>query len=458
MGEKGPITGSLDVPAGRLHGGRVAIDPTQSIVRFLDDSAECVLRVLSGDDVGRELLLSDTPSTVGRSSRADLQLTNSTVSDRHAVLRRVAGGVEVQDLESTNGTTYLGTRIQHAVIPLGATVEFGKCRVSLSRARASELEASTQEHYGEIWGASEPMRRLFAALERIERIDFPVLLLGETGVGKELFAHEIHKKSRRSKHPFVICDCASLALSVAESELFGHVRGAFTSAESERKGLFEQAHRGTIFLDELGELPPELQPKLLRVLEGGQIRPVGASGTRDVDVRVVAATNRDLSQEVRAGRFRQDLFFRLNPITLQIPPLRARPGDIPALVQRILERLGCGEVTLSEETLRLLGSTYEWPGNVRELRNALMHVQALGQLPESLASDLSEGGPAPLLPGDTSDGAFRDAKRQAVDAFERDYLASRLNQAGGNVSEAARLSGLDRSRFRRLLKKHGLHG
>ena len=301
------------------------------------------------------------------------------------------------------------------------------------------------------------MRQLYATLERLEQTDYAVLITGETGVGKELVAQELHRASTRAGGPLIVLDCAGVTPNLVESELFGHVRGAFTGAHADRKGVFERAHGGTVLIDEIGELPLELQPKLLRVLESKSVSPVGGSGRLPVDFRLLAATNRDLRAEVEAGRFRADLFFRINVISVSVPPLRERRGDIPALMSHFLAEHGLSDLSLSPPTVELFTSTYDWPGNVRELKNAVARVSIIGE--PAGPAELADGAAAPGTQAGVSvdlDEPLSRAKRRLVDAFEREYLAMQLERTGGNIGQAARSSQMDRSQFKRLLRRHGL--
>jgi DNA-binding NtrC family response regulator len=301
------------------------------------------------------------------------------------------------------------------------------------------------------------MREAFTLLERMASGDADVLIQGETGTGKELCAEGLHKEGQRRSGPFVIVDLAGLTPSLIESELFGHVKGAFTGAHTDRAGAFERANGGTVFLDEVGELPMEVQPRLLRALERRQVKRVGANDYRKVDIRVVSATHVNLEEAVKQGRFREDLFHRLAVLRVQLPPLRERLEDIPLLVDTVLERMGKPPSVLSEQTRALL-TQYPWPGNVRELRNVVERVVNLGEeaLPDMPTQpEIRVSRPRvsvdPELP-------FKEAKEQLIEGFERDYLKSLLERCGGNISRAAREAGIARLYVRKLLKKHGLQG
>jgi two-component system, NtrC family, nitrogen regulation response regulator GlnG len=289
-----------------------------------------------------------------------------------------------------------------------------------------------------------------------------VLIQGETGTGKEGCAEGIHAGGKRRDGPFVIVDLAGIAPTLIESELFGHVKGAFTGAQSDRAGVFERAQGGTVFLDEVGELPPEIQPRLLRVLERRQVKRVGANDYRTVDVRVIAATHVDLEGAVKAGKFREDLFHRLAVLRVTLPPLRERLDDIPLLVDTVLGRMGRPPSALSDQTRALL-SQYPWPGNVRELRNVVERVVNMGEeaLPDIspiVSVDKPRTSGSVVVGPPELDLPFKEAKERLIEGFEKDYLKGLLERCGGNVSRASREAGIDRVYLRKLLKKHGLHG
>jgi transcriptional regulator with GAF, ATPase, and Fis domain len=322
------------------------------------------------------------------------------------------------------------------------------------------------------------MAAMMRLIEGVAPTSSTVLILGESGAGKELVARAVHERSPRASKPLITVNCAAIPKELVESELFGHVRGAFTGAQSARAGLFEAAHGGTILLDEVGDLPIAAQVKLLRTLQSGEVRRVGSDAPTVVDVRVLAATNVDLKAAIDAGTFRRDFYYRLNVITINVPPLRARRADVPLLAYEFLARFarasGRNVTRISPEALRAL-ETYDWPGNVRELEHAIEHAVILTRgeeivpdvlpfvappaTPEAAVAD----GPAPEIaaapPGEaTIDLApllelpYTSAKSRAVALFNELYLGRALERAGSNVSEAARLSGLDRSNFRRLLR------
>jgi DNA-binding NtrC family response regulator len=280
------------------------------------------------------------------------------------------------------------------------------------------------------------------------------LITGETGTGKELVAQAVHEHSNRSGGPFIVVDCASIPGPLAESLLFGHERGAFTGATERRSGAFHDAHRGTIFLDELGELPPELQPKLLRALSERKVKRVGASSYESVDVRVLAATRRDLGRSMNTGRFRSDLFFRIAQVRIELPPLRERREDVALLVQRVCERIGRAE--RAADVIELIASTlaqHDFPGNVRELVNVASVAASLPPGAEAVAAVLPLEGGGDVAPPMS---AFTEAKRTAVSAFEQRYFSDLVRATDGNVSEMARRAGMERHHVRAFLKKYGL--
>ena len=309
--------------------------------------------------------------------------------------------------------------------------------------------------------ASPAFAETVAMLERAARTDASVLLIGESGTGKELLAHHLHDSSSRAGKPFVPVDCASIPADLFESELFGHERGAFTGAAAQKLGLFQVADGGTLFFDELGELPPAFQPKLLRAIQERSVRPVGSNEQRLVDVRIVAATNRMLQKEVDEGRFRADLFYRLDVVRIEVPPLRERPEDVEVLCRHFVERFG-GPVGIhgvtADAAAVLRGHT--WPGNVRQLRNAIERACALGHPPELQLADLppelrSDAALAPLGTDD-SGGTFQEMKARRIAAIESSYLEGLLKKHKGNVTHCSEEAGMERSAFQKLMQKYGI--
>ncbi|HEY3803353.1 MAG TPA: sigma-54 dependent transcriptional regulator [Kofleriaceae bacterium] len=331
-----------------------------------------------------------------------------------------------------------------------------------------ELAGVKRQLGGDLVGSSAPIRRMKAALERLGDQSVAVLIQGESGTGKELVARSLHEHGARRKKRFVALNCGAIPESLIDSELFGHVKGAYTGATTDRAGVFVEADGGTLFLDEIGDMPLAVQARLLRVLQEGEVRAVGGNGVKSIDVRVVAASNVELAQAVEQGRFRQDLFYRLNVVTIRVPPLRERPDDVPLLAAHFLKKHGgAPPPALAPEALEAM-TEYGWPGNVRELENAVLHAIALrrGESigPESLPPQISGHGRANsgarFVESSTDDGdelvGLTEAKRRASAAYEKRYLVRVMEKAKGSVSEAARLAGLDRTNFRRLLQRHGI--
>ncbi len=389
---------------------------------------------------------------IGTHSSNDLVLRDPCVSSFHCKLTRSGAGWRLTDNGSLNGTRLDGVRVRDADLGTEGTITVGDSILLVRATDATgEIPVPDIQSFGALGGTSVVMRRLFAFLEKVAASEINVLIEGESGTGKELVAAEIVQRGPRAEGPFVIVDCGAISPSLVESELFGHVRGAFTGAERERVGAFEAANGGTVFLDEIGELPLELQPKLLRALESREIRRVGETRPRKVDVRVIAATNRDLQREVNKGLFREDLYFRLAVMDVRVPPLRDRLEDLPLLVRGFLAALGMADQQ-DLFTPRVLAelAAHDWPGNVRELRN---YVERTIVLREPPPTSKRQGGTA----GDVDLGTpFKLAKDAVVNTFERSYLAALLEAAGGNVSRAARSGGMDRMYLHRLIQKHGL--
>jgi DNA-binding NtrC family response regulator len=415
------------------------------------------LQVVSGRDAGRRHDFDGT-ARIGTRALAELVLTDPRVSGLHCEV--VAGEpLRVRDLGSKNGTFLGGYRVIEAVVPSGDSIAVGDTRIRVVPIdEPVEVPLADTDDYFGIVGQSASIRAMTARLERLAGTDTTVLIMGETGSGKERVAEALHLSGPRAQGPLVIVDCGSLPPTLIESELFGHERGAFTGATSQFKGAFERAHGGTLFLDEIGELPLELQPKLLRAIESRTVRRVGGGKPVSVDVRLLAATHRDLAMEVQHGRFREDLYYRLAVVSLTVPPLRERLDDIPPLAMRLLREIGGDAAScLTVESLAAMQS-YEWPGNVRELRNSLERAAALME-PVAL-------GPADAAPAAASEAPaaidlkepFRVGKQRAIEAFERAYMTAMLEACDGNISESARRSGMDRMSIHRLLQRLGLRG
>lgn len=426
---------------------------------------------VSGPDAGHSWMVEHDVVSIGSIKGSGIELTDSTVSRRHAEVRREKDGVLLADCGSTNGTFVGDVRVREVFLTPETQFKVGKTELIFTPAdEVIEIRPSSKSKLAGMVGNSTAVREVFSIIERVAPTDLTCLITGETGTGKELASRAVHDLSKRSKKAFRVFDCGAAAKNLIESELFGHEKGAFTGATSSREGVFEQADGGTIFLDEIGELPLDLQPKLLRVLEQREVRRVGSGRIRPVDVRVVGATNRNLREEVEAGRFREDLYYRLAVVEVQLPPLRERMGDFPLLVQHLLERAPHNPgVTGIDSAVLELFNAYHWPGNIRELCNVIERAipftdgQTIGM---SALPDALRGSKAPpssgvnlslkdaaMTPG-ASQMPFKDAKEQLIQAFERQYLVDLIERHGGNVSKAARAADMDRKSITRLLKKH----
>ncbi|WP_437940978.1 sigma 54-interacting transcriptional regulator [Sorangium sp. So ce341] len=440
-------------------------------------------------NVTREARLTMDLMVVGTGPECDLIVPDARVSRRHCELKLTRRGVVLRDLGSKNGTFIGEIPVMEAILPAGAVATIGSTRLSIALEGAPSLvRLSASERFGEAIGRSVVMRALFAQLERAAATAETILLLGESGTGKEVLARAIHAASPRRDGPLVIVDCGAVAPSLVEAELFGHTRGAFTGAVAPHAGLLEQADGGTLFIDELGELPLDLQPKLLRALEARQIRRVGSSEWRPFDARVIAATHRDLRARVAEGTFRQDLYYRLAVVEVRVPALRERKDDIPALVERFLAAQSPPRAlsNLPPNVMDVLLS-HDWPGNVRELRNMVSRLvifpdlarEALGV---ALAPSRAEAAPparraaapspasaaeraeAPAA-GTAEDGLsallqmqLHEARDAVVEHFERRYVAAKLREHGGNVSRTADAIGVSRQLVYRLIERYGLRG
>lgn len=411
--------------------------------------------IIGGPNTGTSRAIEGT-MTVGSHPDAGLNLTDTTVSRYHVELTARPDGIRVRDLESTNGTYLGGARISEVIVEDQATISVGKTSLKISTMEADLGKPEVQASFGPAIGAAPAMKQLFGMLERVAPSESTVLLLGETGTGKEVLARAIHEKSSRAGRPFVVVDCGSVAPTLIESELFGHVRGSFTGAIADRNGAFLEADGGTIFLDELGELPLELQPKLLRVLEAGTIRRVGEDKHRRIDVRVVAATHRDLEAEVAANRFRRDLYYRLAVVLVTVPPLRDRLDDLPLLTQHFVKQMGRGDFEVPRALMARFAA-YHWPGNVRELRNLVERSLAgadMGPLPH----ETSTSARTLTATEDITDLPFKEAKERLVESFTKEYLVTLLEKCNGNMSQMAREAGIARNYVHRLVAKYGLKG
>src|SRR6188474_3092743 len=440
----------------------------------------CRVEVTSGPDAGLVRDIEASVIRIGARRGNDVQLTDSKVSGLHCEIRLDDRGYRLRDLDSTNGTYVSSLRINDVYIQPGAQIALGGTRLKFEPLGESvEIELADTDRFGSMIGRSVKMREMFARLEKLARTDTTVLVTGETGAGKELVAEALHDHSPRANGPFVVLDCGSIPPNLIESELFGHERGAFTGATNSYAGAFERAHGGTVFLDEIGELPLAMQPKLLRVLERKEVRRVGGTKTLEVDLRVVAATNRDLGVEVNRGRFREDLYYRLAVARVHVPPLRERKDDLPLLIEHIMTTTPGGETaSIAQETIDLM-MKHDWPGNVRELRNVIERAVLLSETPES--EDALRRAPVPpgtprsnepsitATPSQTATSAeasmtvpvdvgipFKLAKQNVISEFEKRYISRLLAQHDGNISAAARAAGIDRMSIHKMLHRLGL--
>lgn len=410
---------------------------------------EARARVLTLGGGGGSIRLSKGGCIIGSGAGADLVVDDRSVSRAHVELALVPDGIAVRDLGSRNGTMYLGQRIERAVLEPGAILSLGATRIALEPCTEGADDAPyPHDFYRGMIGGSSAARRLFGVLSRLEGLSVNVLVGGESGTGKELVARALHEGSRRSG-ALVCVNCGAIARELITAELFGHKRGAFTGAVETREGAFEAAHSGTLFLDEIAELPLDVQPTLLRALESGEVRAVGSDRVVRVDVRIVAATHKDLEREVAAGRFREDLYFRLAVLKVSVPPLRDRRDDIPALARRFAAEVGLGELpaSVNAELVRR-----PWPGNVRELRNVVQAYAALGALPASNAPVLGEMDPWLAKVIDVR-RPYAELKDRLLEEFQRAYLEELLRKVNGNQTAAAKLAGMDRTHLGKLVAR-----
>ncbi|MGZ3429285.1 MAG: sigma 54-interacting transcriptional regulator, partial [Polyangia bacterium] len=445
-------------------------DGARATVRHLRKSK---VVVVSGAEQGREVEVGKPRVTGGRSIINDLVLSDKAISGSHFEILARDDGYRLRDLDSTNGTFIGELRIREVWLKPGQEFRVGHTLLRfVPTQEIVEIPLSKRDTFESVTGSSVRMREIFATLEKVAPSELTVMVTGETGTGKEMIARGIHQASPRKSKPFVVLDCGAIPKDLIESTLFGHEKGSFTGAVAQHQGCFEQAHGGTIFLDEIGELDINLQPKLLRVLENRELKRVGGDRVIKIDVRVVAATNRDLRQMVNQGTFREDLYFRLSVIHVELPPLRERKEDIPALADVFLReiggRRGMSMVFAPDAVASLQG--HSWPGNVRELKNVVERAASLTEGAMVTRADLmfnrdgggprssspsgpgggrsngsSEGGGGelsmpPILPGID----FKEAKQRVVDHFELAYLKQLLERHDGNITRSAQEAGLTR--------------
>jgi DNA-binding NtrC family response regulator len=458
----------------------------------------CMLQAV--DNPGQEWTFDKEEIRIGSMQDNDVVLGDDTVSRYHCRITQEDNGYVLLDQRSTNGTFINKVRIREGFLKPGSIVSVGQSQLRFNaREEEVEITPSPLDRCAGLIGGNSRMREIYSIIEKIAPTATTVVIDGETGTGKEVVAQAIHSLSPRSRNDLVVFDCGAVPPNLIESELFGHEKGSFTGAVMTRQGLFEQADGGTLFLDELGELPLDLQPKLLRALEQREVRRVGSAKAAKVDVRIIAATNRNLEDEVRAGRFRQDLFYRLSVVRLHLPSLRDRTDDIPLLIQHFLETGAFNRKPnappvrgVSREALTAL-QAYPWPGNVRELVNVVERAVSfcdndliqLSDLPDYIRNakvppprevqprrattvpmaggsvplvSMNPNTPAPSPPDELlAEGVtFKDAKERWVASFERDYILQLLRRNNGNISHAARAADIDRKYFRKLMKKYDI--
>ncbi len=464
--------------------------------------------VLDGPDAGKVHTIESPNIRFGADPLCDVVLSDPTVSRNHAELRQRGPAYALTDLGSTNGTYLNNVRVDNVALAPGTVFRLGRTKLRFDvKLEKVSIETTKQTHYDNIIGGSRALREIFSILDRVAPSELSVVIEGETGSGKELIAQALHTHSDRKKGPFVVFDCSSFPPSLLESELFGHEKGAFTGAVGRHVGVFERAHGGTLFFDELGELDMEFQAKFLRVLETGELRRVGGEKTINVDVRMVSATNRDLEQMVQQRAFRSDLFYRLAQVRFWLPPLRERLEDIPLLITHFLDQQAArtGRRPMIDQEAFAVLQGYPWPGNIRQLRNAIEKAVAMcrdgvisadyfrqeltsapgrvGALGARAPGRVSapgaqpQGAPlgvaqpvaasatpapqvaslqAPMLDAQGKIIPFKDIKEELISSFERQYIALLLDRAGMNISRAARQAGIDRRHFYRLLAKHDI--
>ncbi len=421
-------------------------------------SLELSVQKESGVAVARTKVLDGDYFRIGSNPSNDIVLQDAGVSRFHCKLIRDERGWRVEDTGSKNGTWISRVRVRDAdLVPPETRLEIGDSLIVIREQRSTaKLELLNVPSFGELYGTSVAMRRLFATLDRVSRSEANVLIEGESGTGKELVATELVRRGPRGTRPFVVIDCGAIAPSLIESQLFGHAKGPTSEGEGEVLGAFEAANGGTVFLDEIGDLPLELQPKLLRAIDSKEIRRLGDLTPRKVDVRVVAATNRNLEREVNLGRFREDLYYPLSVLAIRVPPLRSRTEDIGVLINVFLDSMSASASRglFTREVMKEI-SSYGWPGNVRELRNYVERTVVLGdarQASNAAAGDDFDVGPINL------GVSFRAAKENVITKFEEKYLTTLLEWANGNVSRAARKAMMDRMNLHRLVQRYGIKG
>ncbi len=447
---------------------KLPTDETADVVSL----RKCQLVVNDGPGRGKKLTLDKNLIKVGKRETNDMILTDNTVSRNHFEIEYTSDSFLLRDLGSTNGTFLNGSRVKEAYLSPGDLIKAGNTTMEfMAFDQKVQIEPSARTEYGMMVGKSRKMRQIFSILEKISPTHATVIIEGETGTGKDLVARAIHENSQRKGRPFIVFDCSAVAPNLIESELFGHEKGSFTGAVKARAGAFEAAMGGTVFLDEIGELTSDLQPKLLRALEQREVKRVGSNTPVKIDARVICATNKNLRREVDEGQFREDLYYRLSVVKVLLPPLRDRPEDIPLMIERFLtvgkfNQLPDGTLKVrrvDDDALKLL-ARYQWPGNVRELSNVIERAVSFVEGDtitkshlEFIFAEMSHGGEegTERMSIDT-ELPFKDAKQRIVEGFEKEYLMELLKRFNHNLSKAAREARIDRKHLRNLLKKYGI--
>jgi transcriptional regulator with GAF, ATPase, and Fis domain len=420
------------------------------------------LSVVDGPSRGQRAKVEGATARVGSLEGSTLRLGDPTVSRVHCEIVVQGDSITLRDMGSTNGTFVGDVRVIEAIVPAGTVVKVGGSAFRIDRGDTPTfVPLSSRTELGELVGGSVEMRTVYAVLERAAPTDATLLIQGETGTGKDVAARAVHALSKRADKPFIPVDCGAIPENLIESELFGHIRGAFTGAVSNRLGAFEEAQGGTLFLDEIGELPLAMQPKLLRALESRTIRRVGSSQVAPVDVRIIAATNRQLARCVNDGTFREDLYYRLAVVEVELPPLRTRRDDIPLLAQRFYQRMAGKDAVLASDFVQPLASR-AWPGNVRELRNFIERAVTLGHAREANGeASVPSPSPVTVLPAGVESIVplhlpLKEARDAWMETFESVYVRSMLAKTGGNLTRAAELAGVSRRFLQRTIVRLGL--
>jgi len=425
------------------------------------------VRVVEDDGMGQERTLDGVELLIGSAPDADLVVDDPLVSRRHCEISVADDHYVVRDLESTNGTYLENVRITEAPLAPGATLRVGDTTLLFEpRQKWMRLDRTESSSFGQMAGSSAAIREVFTLLGRIAPTRLSTVLIGETGTGKELAARALHEASDRRTGPFVVVDCGAVSETLFQSELFGHEKGAFTGADRARAGAFELASGGTVFLDEIGELPLELQPRLLRALERREVRRLGAAQPTEVDVRIVCATHKPLRELTESGSFRRDLYYRLAEVLVELPPLRERPEDVPLIARQIVERERPDQgFTLEPGAIEAL-KAHDWPGNVRELRNLVRRALELCNGTAISASDLGLRSARPVASVESPPRAsveraltelpLEQARAQWNQDFEREYVQELLERHGWDFERAARAAKVHVKTLQRVARKHRL--